>query len=420
MSSSSEIEKEWRALETKHEAKRRRRRKRWRGVGIFMMLMVLVAGGTVYYWWNQGSRGSGVHVQGETSVVPNRLIVLAMGMDAIEPNRTDTMQLISVDSESGHLGILSIPRDTRVLLPGYGNRRINEANALGGADLAIQAVEDLLGVRVDYWMRVDFSGFEQIVDAIGGVTIDIPERMQYTDTAQDLYIDLPAGRQHLNGEQALHYVRYRDGLGDVSLINPRANAYGGRITRQLKLVQALVKEALKGTNLFQSPQTIVRLMDLLDTNMSIGTGIRLAGALSQIDFDTIDTQVLPGRGETIGGASYWVYEPALVREAVNRVVLGRDGLVQVQVLNGNGMQGAAQAAADRLRLDGYFVVAVGNADHFGYGDTQVIAQNGDIAGAQAIAQVLGSGAGIAAGSLPSELMDAEAEYVIILGADYRG
>lgn len=165
---------------------------------------------------------------------------------------------------------------------------------------------------------------------------------------------------------------------------------------------------------------IVRMFDLLDTNISVSTGIRLAGALQQVDFETIDTQVLPGRGETIGGASYWVYDEALVRETVNRVVLGRSALTQVQVLNGNGRQGAAQAAADRLRLEGYYVVSVGNADHFSYPNTQIISRNGNVDGAQAIAQTLGSGVGTSTGTLPSHLVHSEADYVIVLGADYQG
>lgn len=419
MSRSSELEREWRSFDEPREPRQRRRR--WlAGVGIFLLTVILVAGGLVYYWWNQGSRGQGVEVRGESGTVANRLVVLAMGLDAVEPHRTDTMQLVSVDSERGHLGILSIPRDTRVELPGYGWRRINEANALGGAELAVQAVEDLLGIKIDYWLRVDFSGFEQIVDALGGVEIDIPYHMQYTDTAQNLYIDLPAGRHRLNGEQALHYVRYRDGLGDVSLVDPRRNEYGGRIVRQLEFMKILIREALKPSNIWNSPQMIVRLMELVDTNMSISTGIRLAGALSQVDFDTIDTQVLPGRGETIGGASYWVYDEALVREAVNRVVLGRSALTQVQVLNGNGKQGAAQAAADRLRLEGYYVVSVGNADHFRYPNTQIIQRNGNVEGAQAIADILGSGISMSTSSLPQSLIHAEADYVVILGADYQG
>lgn len=419
MSRSSELAREWRSFD--EPRKPRRRRNRWLvGAGIFLLTVILVTGGLFYYWWNQGSRGEGVEVRGESGTVPNRLIVLAMGLDAVEPNRTDTMQLISVDSESGHLGILSIPRDTRVQLPGYGWRRINEANALGGAELAVRAVEDLLGIRIDYWLRVDFSGFEQIIDALGGIEIDIPYHMQYTDTAQDLYIDLPAGRHRLNGEQALHFVRFRDGLGDVSLVDPRRNEYGGRITRQLEFVKTLIREVLKPSNIWSSPQMIVRMFDLLDTNISVSTGIRLAGALQQVDFETIDTQVLPGRGETIGGASYWVYDEALVREAVNRVVLGRSALTQVQVLNGNGRQGAAQAAADRLRLEGYYVVSVGNADHFSYPNTQIISRNGNVDGAQAIAQTLGSGVGTSTGTLPSHLVHSEADYVIVLGADYQG
>ena len=115
------------------------------------------------------------------------------------------------------------------MIPGRGYNRINTAYAFGGPELARRTLEMWLGIDIDYYVVVDFAGFEHVVDTLGGVEIDVEKRMRYQDRAQGLYIDLRPGRQVLDGRQALHYIRYRaDGLGDVSRsIPPRSST--GRI-----------------------------------------------------------------------------------------------------------------------------------------------------------------------------------------------
>src|SRR5690606_29379418 len=125
----------------------------------------------------------------------------------------------SVDRRTGSIAALAIPRDTRARIPGRaGFDRINVAHAIGGPTLAVQAVESLLGIAIDHYVRVDFAGFEALIDALGGVVIDVEKRMYYEDHAQGLVIDLQPGLQLLDGAKALQYVRYRsDGYGDVTL-----------------------------------------------------------------------------------------------------------------------------------------------------------------------------------------------------------
>lgn len=403
---------------------RRRRGLVWLGIPL---IALGIACGWFYYWWTQGTKDCCVTVTGEEDPVPNQLLILVLGMDVVEPHRTDTIQLFSVNSVTGHVGVLSIPRDTRVQIPGFeGYHRINVAHALArnpdeGPQLVVRTVEELLGVSIDYWVRIDYQGFVEIVDAIGGVEIDIPAPMKYTDTAQGLYIDLPAGRQRLNGEQALQYVRYRnDGLGDVSLVDPANHEYGGRVTRQLNFVRALIAEATKPANLPRLIGAIPLLLRSVDTNLPASKAVALAGAVHGLDFSKIETQVLPGTSAMIGGASYWIHDPALTREAVNRVVLGRDAMTWVQVLNGNGIQGAAARTANELRLHGYHVVGIGNADHARYPETLVIPLKGDVAKAEAVAELLGGTVRTDGEIVPARLVDDEAEILVIVGADFQG
>lgn len=105
------------------------------------------------------------------------------------------------DPKSKNVSLLSIPRDTRVRIPGHGWDKINHAYAFGGHKLTQQTTEELLGIQVNNYVMVDFSGFESLVDAIGGIDIDVEKDMYYYDDWDDFLIDLPAGQQHLDGKK---------------------------------------------------------------------------------------------------------------------------------------------------------------------------------------------------------------------------
>ena len=119
--------------------------------------------------------------------------------------------------------------------------------------MTVKTVENFLGVDIDYYIETDFAGFSRIIDTLGGVEIDVDTDMFYVDTAQDLYIDIKAGRQVLDGETALQYVRYRDRLGDVALVNPHYEVYDGRVERQRKFLMAVIDEILQPSTLLKLP-----------------------------------------------------------------------------------------------------------------------------------------------------------------------
>jgi len=362
------------------ERQRRRRQKLLRTAGTTGLVLLLLLGAGLYYFapW-KGTQGLSVHVTGERMPVENHFIVLVMGMDAIQPNRTDTIMLLALNSHTGHVGAMSIPRDTRVMLPGRSSaQRINVAHAIGGENMTVQAVESLLGISIDYWARVHFDGFQNIVNTLGGVKVDIASPMKYTDEAQNLYIDLPAGTQKLDGEQALHFVRYRaDNLGDVSLADPQNEVYKGRVVRQLQFVESLAKQALQPSTLVKAPSLIPQILDMVDTNVPLDTALRLVSAVNQVDVSTMEQVVLPGEAKTIGGGSYWVPNEGKIKEAVNRVLLGRHNMTRVVVLNGSGQTGVAAEVAQQLRQNDYFIERVGNADNFNYERTLVYPLNSD-------------------------------------------
>lgn len=251
--------------------------------------------------------------------------VLFLGVDSDAPAgaRADAIMLVGLWPRTGEVGIVAIPRDTRVQVPGRGYDRVNAAHAYGGPQLVKQTMENFLGMGIDYYVQVDFAGFERLVDAIGGVEMQIDYPMRYRDEAAGLQIDLSPGLQRLDGRRALHYVRYRGGLGDVALVDPVYERYEGRVVRQLKFVQALGKQVLQPQSIVQIPMLVTELRRLVRTDMPLDRMVSLSNALRQVDPDSIQTGLVPGVGQTIGGASYWVSDPNRARQVVHDVLPGR-------------------------------------------------------------------------------------------------
>lgn len=406
------------------EAMRREKRLARRRRALFYIACALI--GIVLLvvsaYWSYTSRLLGGSVRGSSGIVS----VLVMGSDGgfDGGTRTDTMMLFSVDKQTGSIGALSIPRDTRVQIPGRrGYDRINAAHAYGGPQLAVRTVEQLLGIKIDYFVGIDFEGFERIVDALGGVVMEIDRPMKYVDSAQDLYIDLRPGVQRLDGRQALHYVRYRgDRLGDVTLVDPSEGEYVGRVDRQIKFVRALMKQALNAQTIARAPQLIAELRSSVVTNIPTDEAVRLALVAKDFRADEVQTAILPGVGQTIGGASYWIVDPPKAKEVVNRGVAQRREMVRVEVLNGNGQDGMASHVADLLRERGFAVVGVGNADHFSYTRTSIVPRRGNAQAAADVARALGWDV-VPSDAVGPALLEqgvaSDADVTVIVGSDFQ-
>ena len=197
---------------------------------IGVALVVLVAAmGVMAASHQNGRSGNGKQLTAGDSHIMH---VMIMGVDSRgdDVGRSDTLMVTAVDVDQKKAALLSIPRDTRVAIDGHGFDKINHAYAYGGHKLTQQTVEHLLDVPIDHYIVIDIKSFERIIDAIGGVDINVEKRMHYEDPWDDdggLVIDLYPGEQHMDGKKAIQYVRYRDGEGDI-----------GRIGRQQKFMKA--------------------------------------------------------------------------------------------------------------------------------------------------------------------------------------
>ncbi|MGI8501152.1 MAG: LCP family protein [Hassallia sp.] len=212
---------------------------------------------------------------------------------------SDVMLLIKFDPEKKKLVMLSVPRDTRTEIEGYGIKKINSANTHGGPALTAKTVSNLLdGVGIDRYMRINVLGVGKLIDALGGVTVYVPKDMKYQDDSQHLYINLKAGKQHLNGDQALQLLRFRhDENGDI-----------GRIQRQQMVMRALMDQSLNPTTLAQLPKVLDVVKEHIDTNLSVEELLALVGYGARTNRSNMQMLMVPGRFSEKNefDASYWL------------------------------------------------------------------------------------------------------------------
>lgn len=331
-----------------------------------------------------------------------RINVLAMGLDD-DRLRSDTMLLISLDPETKKVGVLQIPRDTRALLAGKGTfEKINGAYASGVGDKqfppnlrALKTVEDLLDVTVHYTAVVDLDGFRRIIDGIGGVTVNIPVKMDYDDPTQDLHIHFEPGRQKLNGKQALEFVRWRgnnDGTGypDGDL---------GRIRTQQQFLGLVVDEMLKPANLFSLPNQMVTLSKHVRTTVESPRLLDLAKVAATVSRKDIEFATLPGTDAYLFDPhenrrlSYYLPDPVATQKLVDRLIRGIDPQAAAQVrVEVTGVPVSDPQATDlRRRLEAQgFAVTAGTSAGTRPKETRVIDLQGDEAKAQLVGRSLAS------------------------------
>ncbi|MBM7556213.1 LCP family protein [Halanaerobacter jeridensis] len=224
------------------------------------------------------------------------LLLLGTDQKQDERARSDTLMIANIDGATEEISIISIPRDTRVKFPDGKYHKINAAYSYGGVELVQNTISQFLGIEIDYYLNINYNNFTDLVDLIDGVELKVAKDLQYVDQAASLNIDLAAGKQILNGEQALDYVRFRhDYLGDI-----------GRVQRQQKFLRAVADKLLTPSMVFKLPKLLNKVSNTVDTNLALSDFAVLAKLIKDIKLEQIKTVTLPGEADYISGISYWV------------------------------------------------------------------------------------------------------------------
>jgi LCP family protein required for cell wall assembly len=334
----------------------------------------------------------------------DRVTILAVGCDSSsDQGLADTIIVMVLSPNTGDISALSIPRDSRVEIPGVGVRRINASHVTGGMPLTIQTVELLLGLPIDKHIEISVPGIVKLVDAIGGVDIDVEKRMKYRDRSQHLDIDLQPGMQHLDGTQAMGYVRFRhDAEGDI-----------GRMERQRHFLRTVITQITKQSNVSRLPQLAQAFTEIVNTDLSVKDLLTLKKLVEQAGPDGIRAESLPAEPVMIHGQSMLELNPDKVREAVGRVLRGQ-GLA-VRVLNGTDTAGLAAKVASQLEEAGCDITEVANAAEKS-DTTFIISHRGGSRRAERVSEWLG-GTGVI--SVQPE-GDSPVDVTVMVGRDLIG
>lgn len=305
---------------------------------------------------------------------------------------SDTMLLLRFNPHTDQLVVLSLPRDTRTWVAGR-MTKLNEANRDGGPGMAARSVSDLLGgVGIDRYVRINVQGVEKLVDALGGVTVNVPKDMKYQDDSQHLYINLKAGEQHLDGDQALQFLRFRyDEKGDI-----------GRIQRQQMMMRAIVEQTLNPATIARVPKILSVIQSHVDTNLSVEELLALLGFASQTNPTNVQMLMLPGDFSTAGEfeLSYWLPDlqeiDSMVSEyfsyGTRQVSASEDpAYLRIAIQNSTGDPMAVSTLMDTLYENGYQNVYVDSDWNEPLPITRIVAQNGDRGSAETLQRFLGIG-----------------------------
>jgi len=305
---------------------------------------------------------------------------------------SDTMLLLRFNPEAQKIAVLSIPRDTRTYVEGVGMTKINAANVEGGPALSAKTASELLsGVGIDRYIRINVQGVEKLVDALGGVTVYVPRDMKYQDDSQHLYINLKAGKQHLNGNQVQQFLRFRyDKYGDI-----------GRIQRQQMVMRALMEQALNPTTLARMPKILSVIQSHIDTNLTVEELLALVGFGVKTERSQVQMLMVPGdfSGNGQREVSYWLPNRRRIQTMMaQHFDQGLDGgqandpaYMRVAIQDSTGNIRAVQSLIEKLREAGYQNVYVDEPWPEPLRVTHLVAQQGDGDSAQAIKRSLGFG-----------------------------
>ena len=274
--------------------------------GRFLILLVAVAIALGLYL---GLRGGVIGSE-------DQINILVMGIDTQYgwQARSDSLNLVHIDFSRNRIGILSIPRDTLVDIPGHGQDKINHAHMFGGPELSCRTVSEYLDIPLKYYIEVNFPLFMQMVDDLGGVTVDVDKPIYYNDYAANLHIDLHPGIQKLSGYQAMGYVRFRhDNASDW-----------GRIDRQHKFFQAIARQLISPSNYYKLPSILHSASSNIRTNLGASQTMKIAFRVPGIyRTGSVEMGVIPGYDARLSRGYYMLSDEKGKKEVIERVIYGK-------------------------------------------------------------------------------------------------
>ncbi|WP_291632485.1 LCP family protein [Clostridium sp.] len=288
--------------------------------------------------------------------------ILVMGVDIgtpgatndDDPKRTDTMILAHYNAQDKKVSLVSIPRDTLIKINGR-NQKINAAHAIDGVIGAVSAVETLLGIKIDYYGKIDYEGFRQVIDAIGGIDMDITRNMYYDDPTQNLSIHFKKGTTvHLDGKKAEEFFRWRKNNDGSGLVDGDI----GRIKNQQMFISKVMEKVKSPSIVIKMPSILSAIQSYVETNMDANGILKYGYIFATIGKENLYMDTIKGESRYINNLSYLVYDDALNEQVISKL---NDSKLQnidksefkIKIVNGTNKSGLASDFSKYLSEKGY-------------------------------------------------------------------
>ena len=336
------------------EQKKRRRRGILLVVALILILIGTYAAAKVWVamdqWQSKAEKSDFVVSTADQSKIKEVINVAIFGTDE-DGFRADVNMVASFNTNTKELHFISVPRDTRVTMTDemieylednnayvpnrngvYGQCKLTEVHAYAGNDnrctFSVAMLEDLLDIKIDYYVKVDLSAFRQIVDAVGGVDFEVEQRLYYVDPYQDLYIDLYPGMQHLDGEKAEQLVRFREGYAQKDL---------KRIEVQQEFIQALIEKVCSSETLMKNLNDLVKVaLDCTESNISVSEALKYVKYVKDLDPSKITSDTVPYSQDP---GSYFYMDEEGTKELIDWRINGIEPTEDVQTMDEELMNG---------------------------------------------------------------------------------
>lgn len=386
-------------------------------VGSFMLLVTIFLGVYIFTHRDKGIFNLATQLSDFfpiSSKYKKRVNFLVLGLDK-DKTRTDVDIFVSYQPDKKRADVIQMPRDTRLVfdendrmamkdndyadpknVPHHGIK-LTEAHAYGGVGLTKFAVQKLLNnTPVDYYLKVDFTAFKGIVDAVGGIDINVPVDMYYSDPTQGLHIALSKGYKHLDGDKAEQFVRFRKYVnGDLD-----------RIKAQREFLTVLGRKVIS-TDGIKNIIPIIENVNKYSKNDLSGSAVFAYArqALKMKESDVV-FHSLPGEPKWINGVSYFLCDEDKTKLLVKQIMNGEsipsstkneekskvsNSDITVEVLNSTTINGLAKKVADRLRNEGYKISYVGNWSKGAYETSRIFKNSETVDGTKNVKSTLGLG-----------------------------
>ena len=275
--------------------------------GFFLTLLIVFIGGVALHFYT--SMGDDSEAKTWISDLKNsneKFQVLLIGVDSLDSKkakntRSDVMMVLDIDGEKKTASLISLPRDSRVKIEDHGKTKLNHAYAYGKADLALKTVNENFDLNIPYYIVVDYAFVKDVVNFVDGIYVNVPMDMDYEDPSADppLSIHLKEGHQHLNGDQAMQFLRFRKGYKNADL---------DRVKAQQAFMSAFIDKVKSSKGVLHAPSLLVSYMDNTTSNMPLSKVSRMGLTMLSVGQENLQTATIPGTADMIGGLSYYVVD----------------------------------------------------------------------------------------------------------------